>query len=200
MSYRVSFETGSRDDVCKGTGPILVGKREGVAAPGCAWRPERRVFGYGLCACEELRFDADSFVLDSFDSTQAAYKSNQTGGSIGVNGAITRLAPDTRVLGSLLSAGPGELALSGQNLLVTGDFKQHGALRLNAGAVRVGRDLWLSADAFPGTGKLQVDRDAYQTYGRSGLGSSNVAGRVFSGDVSVPEPCDCGLRPQQGRE
>lgn len=193
--YRVSLEPGARNDVCTGKGPVLVGTRSGASAPDCAWRPERRIFSYGLCACEELRLDGSSFVLDSFDSQQGAYKSAQTGAAIGVNGVISQLAADTQVLGDVISAGAAELALIGPSLLVAGDLKQRGALRLSAGSVHVMRDLWLASDALSTQGTLMVEHDAHQSAGRTGLGPTNVRGRVLSGDVRVPPPCDCGAAP-----
>jgi hypothetical protein len=190
--YAQSIEPGTRDEFCAGKGAALKSTRASAAGADCEYRVERQLFAYALCACDELRFSNDSFVIDSFDSTQDPYKAGQTGLAIGVNGALTQLASDTQVLGSLTVAGAAALRVTGQNFLVTEDFRTNAALQLGASSQRIARDLWL-ADDVSNTNVTRVDRDVHQSPGHIGASGLSVGGqRDTASVVHVDAPCACG--------
>jgi len=191
--YHVSIEAGSRDALCAGRGVPLTGTRANGTGADCAWRAERQLFAYGICACEELRLTGPAFELDSFDSSAGVYRPGETGSAAGVNGVLTQLADDTRLLGSLMLSGREALAVRAQRLLVAGDMKTNAALRVSSGNLRVGRDLRSSGEIVASPGSLQVGRDMYLPSAASGVDAASVSGRVIeTGDVRVAAPCACG--------
>lgn len=189
--YDTGIEPGTRDQFCAGEGLALRSVRSGSSAD-CDYRVEQRLFAYALCACDALSLSGKSFAVDSFDSSQGAYKAGQTGSAIGVNGSLAQVASDTQVLGSLTVSGAGTLQIAGQNFLVTGDLETNAVLQWGASSQRVGRDLWLGDDV-SNTGVIQIDRDVHQSPGHSGLDGLSIGGqRDVTEDVRVSAPCACG--------
>jgi hypothetical protein len=188
---RVGIEVGTHDQFCQGRGVALQSLHAGTATD-CHAQIERRLFSYALCACNELRLQTDSFLLDSFDSSQGAYMKSQTGAAVGVNGSLAPLAGDTQLLGSVRVADGGSIALTGTNFFVSDDFRTNAALEAGTATARFARDLWVAGDIHAQQNALAVERDAYQTPGHTGISSLQIGGSAHpSTDFSVPPPCAC---------
>ena len=190
--FTLSVDARPHAEFCKGRGIAISSQRADAAPADCESRIEPRVFAYGLCACEELRTDPASFLIDSFDSGRGAYSAGQTGGNVGLSSASLQLADDTQILGSLWVAGEGALALAAPRFTLSGDLKTNATLHVNAQNQHIVRDLWTAGDIVVNAGSLRVGRDAYQAFDRSGLAAIDVAGeRRIARDLHVPAPCSC---------
>jgi CheY-like chemotaxis protein len=88
------------------------GKEPPGGASDCEARVERRLFGYGLCACDALQLTGDTFLIDSFDSRNGVYKAGQTGGSVGVGSARAQFANHTEL----------DITVESNSTLVLGDI------------------------------------------------------------------------------
>lgn len=186
----VHIETGSHDAFCQGQGPALHERSDDASR--CGARLMRKLFSYALCACDELRIEGDSFVLDSFDSRAGVYRAGETGAAVGSNGPLSALATDTQLLGSVLLASDEPLVLS-KRVIVAGDLKTNGTLDTSGSELAVGRDLWVGGDIRTSGGSITVARDVYQTARRIGVGDVQLGGRTFaSTDFRVEPPCACG--------
>jgi|GEM_PF-1082283 len=189
--YTVAIETSSYSELCNGSGSVLTSVRADGSASPCEARVERRVFGYGLCACEALQIEGESFLIDSFDSSAGAYTAGETGGNVGLAGTRMTLAHDTQILGSLSIAGDGVLPLAAASLVVSGDLKSNAALQVRGGMQRIVRDLWAGSDVVVSAGSLRVEGDAYQASQHTGLDALSIGGVRHQSELEVPEPCRC---------
>jgi hypothetical protein len=191
-AHTVGIEPGSYSELCSGSGSVLTSVRADGSASACEARVERRIFSYGLCACEALRIEGESFLVDSFDSSAASYVAGQTGGNVGLAGAGLTLANDTQILGSFFVAGAGLLPLSAASFVVSGDLKSNATLQISGGAQRIVRDLWAGSDVEVSGGSLRVERDVYQAAQHGGIDALSIGGARYTREVSVPPPCTCG--------
>ena len=187
---QLSIEPGTRDQFCGARGPAVRSVRPGSD---CPTRIERRFFSHALCACDWLRLIGDSSQIDSYDSSQGPYVTGELGASIGVNGGLTVLSPDSRVLGGVFASDDETLVLGGSAALtVSGDLKTNATLQALVTGTSIARDLWVGGDIVALQDAITVGRDVYQRSGRSGGDSLKVGGLRREVDTfNIPAPCAC---------
>jgi hypothetical protein len=147
-----------------------------------------RVFEQALCVCASATF-ALGLAIDTFDSTEAAFSTGQSGARMGVNGPLTSTAA-VNVRGSLIASATGLLPIAEGPFQIETDFKTNAGLTITAFDVAIGRDLWVNGDIVT-LAPVRVARDLYQSKDHGGADAVVAGGQTLTQDFVVPAPCAC---------
>lgn len=169
--------------------PQLVDSTGAAVCPG---ELAARVFGYALCACQELTIN-ESLLADSFDSRDGAYVPGGTAGHVATNGKLESTGA-VDVAGDLTATGDPGIRVRPM-LTVSGDLRTPGILDGVSTAVTIGGDADVGGNVtlanLAVTGTLRVPAEA--TIAVSGTQTQGALERAPV-DIAPPCPCDAAER------
>ncbi|MFZ5891384.1 MAG: DUF7305 domain-containing protein [Myxococcota bacterium] len=193
-SDRGAAGSSGQSNECTSQGP-RVSLREGSGTNGyetCTGRVAAAQFLNALCTCADARL-GNFLQTRGFDSSRGAYQPGQaddSGASVGVNGAYVMAAGHTDVGGSLALAGADGPMLAG-SLQVRGDFRCAGDVTVT-GTANIARNAWLGG-GLVGLGPVTIGGVLHHQ--ESVLALPLTAGTALQEPVSVSKPCAC--EPQE---
>lgn len=173
-----------------GPGPVVTLPARSASATysACTGRIAAAHFLNALCSCSDARF-GNFLQTRGFDSSRGAFQIGQpddSGASVGVNGAYILAAGSTDVGGSLSLAGSQGPSLAG-SLQVRGDFRCAGDVTVT-GTATVARNAWLTGDLVA-LGSFNVEGELHHQGSVRAL--LLTSGSEVEEPVVIERPCAC---------